>query len=117
MTVNRIEIDLNGLARLELSMVLDNITVDMNTPADKAMNDVALRTASLVYDDHSLLAEIAAGSGEIDVDDRSGRDDHPRQGVLDALRTGQGDTQNAFDALQIVHGGLQVAEGTRCASR
>jgi hypothetical protein len=99
LTVNRIEIDLNGLARLELSMVLDNIALDA---PDKAMNDATLRTASLVYDDHSLLAKSlpAAAKSTMQMDDPTGLIGLGKT-FLDALRTGQGEaTQNAFDALE-----------------
>jgi hypothetical protein len=56
-TLSRLELDLNGLARLELSMTLDNISLDDVNQPDKAMSDTTLRTASLVYDDRSLLAK------------------------------------------------------------
>lgn len=98
MTVNRIEFDLNGLARLELSMVLDNVDV---TKPDKAMDDATLRTASLVYDDHSLLAKSLPAAAK----SMSLAEPGPMIGLaksfLDAMRAGQGDaTQNAFDALE-----------------
>ncbi|HEY1798290.1 MAG TPA: hypothetical protein VGG57_19410 [Stellaceae bacterium] len=101
MTVNRIEFDLNGLARLELTMVLDNITVDMNAPADKAMNDATLRTASLVYDDHSLLAKSLPAAAKSMSMDEPGAMIMLAKTFLDALRAGQGEaTQNAFDGLE-----------------
>lgn len=101
LTVNRIEIDLNGLARLELSMVLDNITLDDAAQPDKAMNDTTLRTASLVYDDHSLLAKsLPAAAKSASLAD-AGTMIALGKTFLDALRSGQGEaTQNAFDALE-----------------
>jgi hypothetical protein len=101
MTVNRIEIDLNGLARLDFSMVLDNVTIDMNSPTDKALNEVTLRTASLVYDDHSLLAKsLPAAAKSMSMDDPGAMVTLAKT-FLDALRAGQGDaTQTAFDALE-----------------
>ncbi len=98
MTVNRIEIDLNGLARLELSMVLDN--VDVSQP-DKAMDNTTLRTASLVYDDRSLLAKsLPAAAKSASLAD-AGTMVALGKTFLDAMRAGQGDaTQNAFDALE-----------------
>lgn len=101
LTVNRIEFDLNGLARLELSMVLDNITLDDAAQPDKAMNDTTLRTASLVYDDHSLLAKsLPAASKSMSMTD-PGTLVALAKTFLDAMRAGQGDaTQNAFDALE-----------------
>jgi hypothetical protein len=101
MTVNRIEIDLNGLARLELSMVLDNITLDTATQPDKAMTDTTLRTASLVYDDHSLLSKsLPAAAKSMSLADPATMIALGKA-FLDAMRGGQGDaTQNAFDALE-----------------
>jgi hypothetical protein len=98
LTVNRIEFDLNGLARLELSMVLDN--VDVAQP-DKAMNDATLRTASLVYDDHSLLAKsLPAAAKSMSLADPEAMITLAKA-FLDAMRSGQGEaTQSAFDALE-----------------
>ncbi len=77
LTVNRIEIDLNGLARLEISMVLDN--VDAAQP-DKAMNDTTLRTASIVYDDRSLLAKsLPAAAKSMSMPDPAAGDDRDGQ--------------------------------------
>ena len=54
MTLNRLELDLNGLARLELSMVLDGVNPEA---VDNAANDATLRTATLVFEDRSLLGK------------------------------------------------------------
>jgi hypothetical protein len=109
MTVNRIEFDLNGLARLELSMVLDNVDV---TQPDKAMDNTTLRTASLVYDDHSLLAKsLPAAAKDMSVAD-PGAIVALGKTFLDALRAGQGDaTQNAFDALESYMEDYQAPKG------
>jgi hypothetical protein len=98
MTVNRIEIDLNGLARLEISAVFDNY--DAAQP-DKAMNDTTLRTASLVYDDRSLLAKsLPAAAKSMSLPDPAAMIALGKT-FLDALRAGQGDaTQSAFDAVE-----------------
>jgi len=98
MTVNRIEFDLNGLARLELSMVLDNVDV---TQPDKAMDNTTLRTASLVYDDRSLLAKsLPAAAKSMSMDD-PGAMITLAKAFLDVLRKDQSEaTQNAFDALE-----------------
>jgi hypothetical protein len=99
LTVNRIEIDLNGLARLEVSMVLDN--VDAAQP-DKATNDATLRTASIVYDDHSLLAKAlpAAAKSAMQTDDPAAMIGLAKT-FLDAMRAGQSDaTQKVFDAVE-----------------
>jgi hypothetical protein len=101
LTVNRIEFDLNGLARLELSMVVDNVTVDDAAQPDKAMNDASLRTASLVYDDRSLLAKsLPAAAKSMSLADPGAMITLAKT-FLDAMRSGQGEgTQNAFDALE-----------------
>jgi hypothetical protein len=98
LTVNRIEIDLNGLARLEVSMVLDNVDV---TQPDKAMDNTTLRTASFVYDDHSLLAKsLPAAAKSMSLADPAAMIGLAKT-FLDAMRAGQGDaTQNAFDGLE-----------------
>lgn len=55
--LNRLEIRLDGLARVELSMVLDGVTPASATAPD-AKDKVSLRTATLTYDDHSLLPRL-----------------------------------------------------------
>ena len=56
-TLNRMELNLTGLARLETSMVLDGVSADIAAKPNEAMDNAALRTANIVYDDHSLLAK------------------------------------------------------------
>ena len=56
-TLNRMELNLTGLARLETSMVLDGVSADIAAKPTDAMDNAALRTANIVYDDHSLLAK------------------------------------------------------------
>jgi len=101
LTVNRVEINLNGLARLEMSMVLDNISLDDAAQPDKAMNETTLRTASLVYDDRSLLSKtLPAGAKAMQGSD-PGVLIAMAKGVLDGMRAGQGEpTQKAFDAIE-----------------
>jgi hypothetical protein len=63
LSLNRVELDLNGLARLEVTMILDGVSPDSAGKPDEAMNDASLRTASVVYEDHSLLAKaVPAGA-------------------------------------------------------
>ena len=115
LTVNRIEINLNGLARLEVSMVLDNITLDTATQPDKAMNDTTLRTASLVYDDHSLLAKAlpAAAKSSMQTDDPAGDDragqDLPRRA---AHRPGRRRRKRRSTRSNPTCRGLQGAKGS-----
>lgn len=67
MTLNRLEFTLPGLARLELGMILDGVSPSTAASSpDKAMDEVTLRTATLVFEDASLLSKLvpAAASDE-----------------------------------------------------
>jgi hypothetical protein len=98
--LNRLEFNLEGLGKLDLSMILDGVSVSDVGQPDKAMNDTTLRTANLVYDDHSLLGVVlpaAAKAGGMD----------PAavilmaKGFLDTMRKGQSEaTDKVFDALE-----------------
>jgi hypothetical protein len=57
LTLNRMELNLTGLARLETSLVLDGVSADVAAKPDSAMDNASLRTANIVYDDHSLLSK------------------------------------------------------------
>jgi hypothetical protein len=57
LSLNRVELDLNGLGRLEVTMILDGVSADAAGNTDAAMNDASLRTASVVYEDRSLLGK------------------------------------------------------------
>jgi len=56
-TLKRLELNLNGLAKLETSVVVDGISLEDAAKPDQAMNDASLKSADLIYDDHSLLAK------------------------------------------------------------
>ncbi len=59
MTLNRLEFLLPGLARLEFSAIVDGVTPSAAAAApDKAMDEVTLRTATLVFEDSSLLSKL-----------------------------------------------------------
>lgn len=58
-TLSKIEIDLHGLGRFELSMVLDGVTEASIANPDSAKDAISLRTGSLVFTDASLLAKTA----------------------------------------------------------
>ena len=96
MTLNRLDLDLNGLARIELSMILDGVSPDK---PQLAMNDATLRSASLLFEDRSLLGKVlpvAAKMQGVEVDAlvKIG------EAALDALRPGQGPaTLAVLDAL------------------
>jgi hypothetical protein len=57
MSLNRLDLTLNGLGRLDLSLTLDGVDPDA-AKGDKAMDDAVLRSASLTFEDHSLLGKI-----------------------------------------------------------
>ena len=58
-TLNKFEFALPGLARIELSMILDGVTPSAAAAdPDKAMDETTLRTATLVYEDASLLSKL-----------------------------------------------------------
>jgi hypothetical protein len=86
MTLNRVELDMNGLARLEFSMVLDGVNPEA---VDNAANDATLRTASLVYEDHSLLGKTVPAAAKMQGADADGLIKMAKAG-LDGLRAGQG---------------------------
>ncbi|HEX3861442.1 MAG TPA: hypothetical protein VHY35_07080 [Stellaceae bacterium] len=99
LTLNRLELDLAALARLEMSMVLDGVSPDTGEKPGAALNDATLRTASLVFDDHSLLGKAlpaAAKAQGSDADAMIGM----AKTVLDGMRAGQGPaTLAVFDTL------------------
>lgn len=57
LTVNKIELELRGLARLELNLVLDGIS-DKKSTLEGAKDDGRLRSAALVIDDKGLLVQL-----------------------------------------------------------
>jgi len=89
LTLNRLELDLAGLARLELSMVLDGVSADQFGKPDAAMNDATLRTATLAFDDRSLLGKVLPAAAKLQGSDADGL---TKMGVtlLNGMRTGQG---------------------------
>jgi hypothetical protein len=69
LSLNRVELDLNGLGRLEITMILDGVSPETAGKPDEAMNDASLRTASIVYEDHSLLGKAVPAAAKMhDVD-------------------------------------------------
>lgn len=98
-TLNRLELDLTGLARLELTMVLDGVnTADMTGDSNKAMDNTSLRTASLVIEDHSLLGKAVPAVAK-----SQGGDETALLGMLKPMaavfRTQGPGTQAAIDAV------------------
>jgi hypothetical protein len=99
MTLNRLELDLNGLARMELSMVLDGVSAEAVDKPEAAMNDASLRTATFLFEDRSLLSKVLPAAAKM-------QGIEPialivmSKAVLAGLRAGQGTaTLGALDAL------------------
>jgi hypothetical protein len=99
MTLNRLDLDLNGLARIEVSMILDGVSGDTVDNPEAAMKDATLRSASLVVDDRSLIGKLLPATAKlqgIPVDAAI----QMVKAVLDARRAGQGPaTLAVLDAL------------------
>ena len=98
-TLDKLELNLTGLAKLDTSMVLDGISADVAAKPDEAMNDAALKSATVVYDDHSLLSKIIPVVAAL-----QGSDPKALIGmatlVLDGARAGQSAaSQKAIDTL------------------
>jgi hypothetical protein len=98
-TLDKFELNLNGLARLDASVALDGISPDIAAKPDTAMDDASLKSATIVYDDHSLLAVALPIIAAMQKSD-------PKALIamatlmLDSARTGQGPAaQKAIDSL------------------
>jgi hypothetical protein len=96
MTLNRLELDLNGLARIELSLILDGVTAESVDKPESAMKDATLRTASLVFEDRSLLGKALPAAGKV-VGIEPAALVATGKTMLGALRAGEG--KAALDAL------------------
>ena len=86
MTLNRLELDLSGLARLELSMVLDGVNPEA---VDKAADDATLRTASLAFEDRSLLRTVLPVAAKLQGGDTDALLKTVKE-LLGGMRDGQG---------------------------
>jgi len=98
-TLNQLELNLNGLAKLDTSLVLNGVGADVAAKPDTAMDDASLKTADFVYDDHSLLAKVVPIVAVLQGSD-------PKALIalattqLDIARAGQGPAaQKAIDSL------------------
>jgi hypothetical protein len=99
LTLNRLELDLPGLARLELSMVLDGVSADQLGKPGAAMTDATLRTATLTFEDRSLLSKVVPAAAKMQGSDA---DAFVSLGaaMLGGMRNGQGPAALAvIDAL------------------
>ena len=98
-TLSQMELNLNGLGRLETSMVLDGVSADAAVKPDAAMDDASLRTAKMVYDDHSLLAKAIPIAAAMQGSDPKALIDTAIT-MLDAARAGQSTAaQKTIDTL------------------
>jgi hypothetical protein len=98
-TLNQLTLNLNSLAKLDTAAVFDGVSADAATKPDTAMNDATLKSATMTYDDHSLLAKAIPIAAAMQGGD-------PKTliamatGMLDAARAGQGPAaQKAIDSL------------------
>ena len=98
-TLKRLELNLNGLGKLESSFVIDGVSADVATKPDQAMNDAFLKTGDLTYDDHSLLSKAVPVAAAMQGSD-------PKAlvamavAMLDGMRENQGAAaQQAIDTL------------------
>ncbi len=99
LTLNRLALDLAGLARLDLSMVLDGVNPDALDKTDAAMKDATLRTASLVFEDSTLLGKVLPAVAKMQGAEADGMIQMAKA-VLDGMRPGQGPaTLAVFDTL------------------
>jgi len=95
LTLNRLELDVNGLGRFELAMILDGVTPETaGQPAD-AMDKATLRTASFVYEDHSLLSKVVPAAAKMQNIDPNAAV-LMAKGMLDGLKNGQGPEAQAI---------------------
>ncbi|HEX3536430.1 MAG TPA: hypothetical protein VHU15_06655 [Stellaceae bacterium] len=98
LTLNRLEFDVNGLGRFELTMILDGVSPEAAGQPSDAMDKATLRTASFVYEDHSLLSKIVPAAAKLQGIDPTAAVGMAK-GILDGLKTGQGpDAQAILDA-------------------
>ncbi|HTW53886.1 MAG TPA: hypothetical protein VME45_18500 [Stellaceae bacterium] len=98
-TLKRLELNLNGLGKLEATVVVDGLSADAATKPDDAMKDASLKSAQFTYDDHSLLAKAVPVAAAMQGTD-------PKAMIalaiafLDGARTDQGQAaQQAIDSL------------------
>jgi hypothetical protein len=99
LSLDRLELDLAGLARLEFSMVLDGVSVDQVGRPGEAMNEASLRTATLVFEDRSLLGKVLPAAAKLQ---GSEADALVKMGtaMLNGMRLGQGpEVLAAMDAV------------------
>jgi hypothetical protein len=99
MSLNRLELDLVGLARLELSMILDGVSAESVDKPETAMNDATLRTATLLFEDRSLFSKVLPAAAKMQSVEPAALVKIGKV-MLDGVRIGQGPaTVAVLDAL------------------
>lgn len=99
LSVNRLELDLPGLARIELSFVLDGVSADQFGKPDAAMNDATLRTGTFAFEDRSLLGKVLPAAAKLQGSDADALVKLGTE-ILNGMRAGQGpQALAAMDAL------------------
>ena len=107
-TLNRLELDVNQLARLELTM-LDGVTPEAFADPSASMDKTSLRTASLVLEDRSLLGKVVPAVAKAQGTDPAGLLKSVKP-VLQGLASTR-PTQAALDTVARVRRRLQAAQG------
>jgi len=99
LTLDKLELDVGGLARFELSLVLDGVSPDLAGKPDAAMNGATLRTATLTFEDRSLLSKVVPAAAKLQGTDVNAMIKQAKT-MLDGMRAGQSKaTLAVFDAL------------------
>jgi len=98
-TLNALTLNLTGLAKLDTSLVLDGISPDVTAKPDTAMDSASLKSATIVYDDHSLLSKVIPVVATMQGSDPKALITMATM-VLDGARAGQSPaSQKAIDTL------------------
>jgi hypothetical protein len=99
LTLDKLELDVGSLARFELSLVLDGVSSDLAGKPDAAMNDATLRTATLTFEDRSLLSKVVPAAAKLQGTDVDAIMKQAKT-MLGGMRAGQSEaTLAVFDAL------------------
>src|SRR5215469_13668001 len=88
LTLDKLVIEVGGLARFELSLVLDGVSPDLAGKPDAAMNGATLRSATLIFEDRSLLSKVVPAAAKLQ---GTGVDAIMKQAttMLEGMRAGQ----------------------------
>jgi hypothetical protein len=89
MTLKELGLDLIGLARIDFAMTLDGVAANAVDDPDAMMKDANLRSASLVYEDHSLLGKAVPAAAKTQGIEPAALVAMGK-GMLAGLRAGQG---------------------------